>query len=101
MFRWRKLAEQGSLSAVHADESVVPLSQVQVLEQQVPQLQRLLGKKTRSAKFCVRPRSRPSKKVAIALAMIVGGHRVATVCRVLGVARSNANRATIAGIDGA
>lgn len=46
LFRWRKLAEEGSLSAVHADESVVPISQVQALEQQVHQLQRLLGKKT-------------------------------------------------------
>jgi len=41
-FRWRKLAEEGSLSAVHADESV-PISQVQSLEQQV---QQLLEKKT-------------------------------------------------------
>jgi transposase len=46
LFRWRKLAEEGSLTAVHADESVVPISQVQALEQQVQQLQRLLGKKT-------------------------------------------------------
>lgn len=46
LFRWRKLAEEGSLSAVHADESVVPISEVQALQQQVDQLQRLLGKKT-------------------------------------------------------
>lgn len=46
LFRWRKLAEESSLSAVHADESVVPVLQVQALEQQVHQLQRLLGKKT-------------------------------------------------------
>lgn len=46
LFRSRKLAEEGSLSAVRADESVVPISQVQALEQQVHQLQRLLGKKT-------------------------------------------------------
>jgi transposase len=45
LFRWRKLAQEGSLSAMHADELVVPISQVQALEQQI-QLQRLLGKKT-------------------------------------------------------
>ena len=46
LFRWRKLSEAGSLSAVGSDESVVPVSQVQALEHQVRELQRLLGKKT-------------------------------------------------------
>ena len=51
LFRWRKLAQEGSLSAVHADESVVPISQVQALEQQVHQLQRLLGRKTQECEI--------------------------------------------------
>ena len=51
LFRWRKLAQEGSLSAVHTDESVVPISHVQALEQQVHQLQRLPGKKTQECEI--------------------------------------------------
>ena len=46
LFRWRKLAASGALSAVQADEAVVPASEVQSLQHQVKELQRLLGKKT-------------------------------------------------------
>jgi transposase len=46
LFRWRKLAASGALSAVQADEPVVPASEVQALQHQVKELQRLLGKKT-------------------------------------------------------
>lgn len=46
LFGWRKLAAQGALTATSADEEVVPSSQYRALEQQVRELQRLLGKKT-------------------------------------------------------
>ncbi len=46
LFRWRKLWQQGALSAVRADEEVVPASEVKALKAQVRELQRLLGKKT-------------------------------------------------------
>lgn len=46
LFRWRKLIEEGALSAVRADEEVVPLSEAKELRSQVRELQRLLGKKT-------------------------------------------------------
>jgi transposase len=46
LFRWRKLATAGALEAVGADESVVPVSDLKVLQHQVRELQRLLGKKT-------------------------------------------------------
>jgi transposase len=46
LFRWRKLASEGALQAVGADEAVVPASEVKVLQHQVRELQRLLGKKT-------------------------------------------------------
>jgi transposase len=46
LFRWRKLASEGALSAVGADESVVPASELKALQTQVRELQRLLGKKT-------------------------------------------------------
>ncbi len=46
LFRWRKLMQEGALSAVRADEEVVPLSEAKELRAQVRELQRLLGKKT-------------------------------------------------------
>lgn len=46
LFRWRGLAQQGSLTSVRADEPVVPASHYTALEKQVKELQRLLGKKT-------------------------------------------------------
>lgn len=46
LFRWRKLAEEGALSAVGAGEGVVPASEARELKKQIRELQRLLGKKT-------------------------------------------------------
>lgn len=46
LFTWRKLARQGALTATGAQEEVVPASNYRALEQQVHELQRLLGKKT-------------------------------------------------------
>jgi transposase-like protein len=91
LFRWRELAEEGSLSDVLADESVVPISQAQALEQQVQQLQCLLVKRTAECEILREVvQVGRAKKIATALAMIAGGcHRVAAVCRVLEIARSN------------
>lgn len=46
LFTWRKLARQGALTATGAQEEVVPASDYRVLQHQVRELQRLLGKKT-------------------------------------------------------
>jgi transposase len=46
LFRWRRLYAEGALSAVGAGEEVVPASEYRSLQQQVRELQRLLGKKT-------------------------------------------------------
>jgi len=46
LFQWRKLYSEGALSAVGAGEEVVPASEYMALQQQVRQLQMLLGKKT-------------------------------------------------------
>jgi len=46
VFRWRRLYAEGALSAVGAGEEVVPASEYKALQQQVRELQRLLGKKT-------------------------------------------------------
>jgi transposase len=46
LFTWRRLYAEGALSAVSAGEEVVPASEYRALQQQVRELQRLLGKKT-------------------------------------------------------
>jgi transposase len=46
LFTWRRLAEQGALTATQADEEVVPASAFRAQQEQIRQLQRLLGKKT-------------------------------------------------------
>jgi len=46
LFYWRKLAGQGALTAAGAGEEVVPASEYKLLQHQVRELQRLLGKKT-------------------------------------------------------
>ncbi|MGF6383777.1 transposase-like protein [Paraburkholderia atlantica] len=46
LFHWRKLYQDGSLSAVSAGEEVVPASELANALKQIPELQRLLGKKT-------------------------------------------------------
>ena len=46
VFNWRRLYSEGALSAVGAGEEVVPASEYRALQQQMRELQRLLGKKT-------------------------------------------------------
>lgn len=46
LFTWRKLATQGALTATAAEEDVVPASEYSALQNQVKELQCLLGKKT-------------------------------------------------------
>jgi transposase len=46
LFTWRRLMHQGALSAVGAEESVVPISEVKALKTRIRELERLLGKKT-------------------------------------------------------
>ncbi len=46
LFRWRRLMEEGALSAVSADEEVVPKSEIRELNARVRELERLLGRKT-------------------------------------------------------
>jgi transposase len=51
LFGWRKLAAQGALTATSAEEEVVPASHYRSLQNQVRELQRLLGKKTMEAEI--------------------------------------------------
>ena len=64
LFSWRRLYASGALSAVGAGEEVVAASEYRALQQQVRELQRLLGKKTleneilREALDLVQPKKR-------------------------------------------
>ena len=51
LFAWRKLAAQGALTATSAQEEVVAASAYHALQDQVRELQRLLGKKTMEAEI--------------------------------------------------
>ncbi|SDR67566.1 transposase [Erythrobacter sp. HL-111] len=46
LFGWRRQAASGALSATRAGGEVVPASEYRALENQVRELQRMLGKKT-------------------------------------------------------
>jgi len=46
LFGWRRLAENGALTATRAGGEVVPASEYRLLQDQVRELQRMLGKKT-------------------------------------------------------
>lgn len=55
LFQWRRLMREGALSAVGAEEAVVPVSEVKDLKARIRELERLLGKKTME----VDPQKRP------------------------------------------
>ncbi|MGC0055728.1 IS3 family transposase (plasmid) [Brucella pituitosa] len=91
LFGWRKLAAQGALVATSADEEVVPASQYRALENQIRELQRLLGKKTMEVEILKDALDVSSdKKTDIAVAVMAEGwHSMSVVCETLQVSRSN------------
>jgi transposase len=46
LFYWRRMMEDGALTAVEANEQVVAISELKALKAQIRQLERLLGQKT-------------------------------------------------------
>ena len=46
LFYWRRVMENGALTAVGANEDVVPASEMKALRAQIRQLERVLGQKT-------------------------------------------------------
>ena len=46
LFTWRRLMARGAFTAARAGEEVVPASELRAAQQQIRELQRLLGKKT-------------------------------------------------------
>ncbi|MCG9027137.1 IS3 family transposase [Laribacter hongkongensis] len=90
LFHWRKLHQDGSLSAVSAGEAVVPASELAEALKQIRELQRLLGKKTMEAEILKEAvEVARSRKLDCALALVSGGRPVKRVSDCLGVARSH------------
>jgi len=78
LFRWRKLAAQGALTATSAQEEVVAASEYRALQNQVRELQRLLGKKTLEAeilKEALEVATGPKKQLLRSLSWPKGGSR--------------------------
>src|SRR4051794_39428510 len=78
LFRWRKLASQGALTATSAQEEVVAASEYRALQNQIRELQRLLGKKTLEAevfKEALEVASGPKKHLSRSLSWPRGGLR--------------------------
>ncbi|WP_244117863.1 transposase [Burkholderia gladioli] len=90
VFAWRKLYQDGSLSAVSAGEQVVPASDLAEAMKQIRELQRLLGKKTMELEILREAvEYGRAKKFDCALTIAAGGRPLKTVCEVLGVSRAN------------
>jgi transposase len=78
LFRWRKLAAQGALTATSAQEEVVAASEYRALQNQVRELQRLLGKKALEAeilKEALEVATGPKKQLLRSLSWPKGGSR--------------------------
>ncbi|WP_425273620.1 IS3 family transposase [Pseudomonas baetica] len=89
LFLWRKLYQDGSLSAVSAGEAVVPASELSDALKQIRELQRMLGKKTMEAEILKEAvEIARSRKLDCAFTLVAGGRPVKLVSECLGVARS-------------
>ncbi|WP_311969563.1 IS3 family transposase [Pseudomonas baltica] len=89
LFLWRKLYQDGSLSAVSAGEAVVPASELTDALKQIRELQRMLGKKTMEAEVLKEAvEIARSRKLDCALTLVAGGRPVKLVSECLGVSRS-------------
>nr|WP_230376279.1 IS3 family transposase [Pseudomonas fulva] len=89
LFLWRKLYQDGSLSAVSAGEAVVPASELNDALKQIRELQRMLGKKTMEAEVLKEAvEIARSRKLDCALTLVAGGRPVKLVSTCLGVSRS-------------
>ncbi|WP_414704608.1 IS3 family transposase [Pseudomonas sp. P42] len=89
LFLWRKLYQDGSLSAVSVGEAVEPASELSDALKQIRELQRMLGKKTMEAEILKEAvEIARSPKMDCALTLVAGGRPVKLVSECLGVARS-------------
>ncbi|QOT82057.1 transposase (plasmid) [Cupriavidus basilensis] len=89
LFHWRKLNQDGSLSAVSGGDEVVPASELSDALRQVRELQRLLGKKTMESEIPREAVEVMKCENGLRAHPHCRGRPVKGVCEVLGVARPN------------
>nr|WP_245364984.1 IS3 family transposase [Methylobacterium sp. PvP109] len=89
LFTWRRLMERGAFTAAGAGEEVVPASELRVAQQQIRELQRLLGKKTLETEILREAMERVAapKKLPFARDLVAGGRPVSAVAAALSVSR--------------
>lgn len=89
LFKWKKQYLEGSLTAVAAEEEVVPASERTAALKQDRELQRLLGKKTMEVEISERSRGvRPVAKMDSARALVAKGRGIAQVSRAMSVSHA-------------
>jgi transposase len=94
LFSWRRQAASAALTATRAGGEVVPASEYRALENQVRELQRMLGKKTMENEILREAISRMAgPKKAVAHDLIAGGRPVSAVANALGVSRQHLSSA--------
>ncbi|WP_245295966.1 IS3 family transposase [Methylobacterium sp. C1] len=89
LFTWRRLMERGAFTAAGAGEEVVPASELRAAQQQIRELQRLLGKKTLETEILREAMERvvAPKKLPFARDLVAGGRPVSAVAAALSVSR--------------
>jgi hypothetical protein len=91
--RWKSLITSGAETAVRANEPVVPASELKVAQQQIRELQRLLGKKEVELEILRAARDEVKKKTTLLRRVQEVTRRpMATICRYLAVGRAVAYR---------
>nr|WP_302685140.1 transposase [Pseudomonas syringae] len=88
LFLWRKLYQEGSLSAVSAGEAVVPASELNDALKQIRELQRMLGKRPWKPKCSKRPWRSLARENGLRTHPCCRGRPVKLVSESLGVSRS-------------
>ena len=91
VFRWRRLMSEGGKEAIRADEDVVPASEARKLEEQVRELERLLGRKTMEVEILKEALDLARVKKPTLLSRLPSARRIPmkTIAETLEVARSN------------
>ncbi|WP_409410413.1 IS3 family transposase [Acinetobacter terrae] len=94
LFKWKRLIQDGGVTAVEANDQVVSVSDYNALLKKVKQLEQMLGRKTVEAEILKDALEiAPDKKVHIAHALITTRrYPTQQIAQTLGVSRSNLYR---------
>ena len=89
LFKWKKQYLEGNLTAVAAEEDVIPVSDLAAAIKQIKELQCLLGKKTMEVEILKEAVEYGQSRKWIAHApLVANGQGITLVSRILGVSRA-------------